>query len=119
VRLYKFSPIVPSCERGYFCCKHCTRGCLRSVNAVKTEGWEKTLKNGVAGVKKMRTPDGRWHRYPFHYTLLMLSEVDSASAKRELKYTRSIAERLITRYENKPDRTSRFRAHVLNIALDV
>ncbi|MBI1731024.1 hypothetical protein HY229_00810 [Candidatus Acetothermia bacterium] len=109
--------VTPPRERGYFCCTRCTPAFLRAVSAAKTKGWEETLANGIAGIKKRRSSDGRWRGYPFYYTLLMLSEAESDSARAELKYVRPIAEASLKRYQAKRDRASQFRAYVLQAVL--
>jgi hypothetical protein len=110
--------IVPSArETGYFCCSQCNPAFLRSVNVVKSEGWEKTLETGMKRFKAARIDNGRWHRFHFFYTLLMLSELDIPAARRELKYARPAAEKLVSRYENKTDRTSKFRTYAIEAAL--
>ena len=105
-------------QSGWFCCGKCAPAFLRTVNVVRTEEWEKTLDNGIKKIKSWRTPDGRWHRYPFFYTLLMLSEAESSQALKEMRYAQPVADKLIKRYQDKTDRTSRFRAHVLEHVLN-
>ena len=105
-------------ESGWFCCGKCTPAFLRTVNVVKSENWEKTLDQGIFKINSWRTPDGRWHRYPFYFTLFMLAEAESPHARTELIYAQPQAEKLIKRYQNKSDRSSRFRAHVLEASLN-
>ncbi|MDH5374368.1 MAG: hypothetical protein OEY40_00870 [Candidatus Bathyarchaeota archaeon] len=83
---------------------------------VKPDDWKVILDKGVENIKKERTPDGRWHGFPFYYTLLTLSEIDTPLAKAELKYASKIVERLLKRYQEE-DRISRFRKLGLEAAL--
>ena len=112
---------VPSArETGYFCCRQCNPAFLRTSRVVESDGWENTLTQGIKHFKEARTPNGRWHGYHFFYTLLVLSELtDIPAAKRELRYARVAAEKVVSRYRGKDDRTSRFRLHALNSTLAV
>ena len=104
-------------KTGYYCCHTCTTAFLRTLAVVRPHDWERILEKGLDGVKKARTPDGRWHGFPFYYMLLTLSEIDISSAKAELEHARNRAERLLRRYRGK-DRTSRFRALALRSSLN-
>jgi len=83
---------------------------------VRPDNWKGILEKGVQNIKKERTPDCRWHGFPFFYTLWTLSEIDSPSAKAELKHASKAAQRLLERYQ-KDDRISRFRRLGLEAAL--
>jgi hypothetical protein len=85
--------------------------------AVKPEGWEGILERGINRINDTRTPDGRWHGFPFYYTLLALSEADKPAARTELKHARKTAEKLLKR-NSRNDRTSLFRRLGLNAALN-
>jgi hypothetical protein len=93
---------------GFYCCYKCTPAFLRTLTVVKPEKWEEILEKGVQNIKKERTSDGRWHGFPFFYTLLTLSEISLPSAKAELRHAGKIAQKLLKRYQ-KDDRTSCFR----------
>lgn len=95
-------------ETGFYCCFRCTPAFLRSLVAVKPSGWEETLEKGLANIRKKRTQDGRWRGFPFYYTLLTISEMDTFSARAELRHASKVAEKLLKRYRD-DDRTSRFR----------
>lgn len=106
----------PAKTSGFFCCHKCTPAFLRTLAVVKPDEWEATLQKGVENIRKKRTPDGRWHGFPFYYTLLTLSEMDIPSAKAELRYAGTIAKKLLNRYQEE-DRTSRFRKIGLEAAM--
>ena len=93
---------------GFYCCYKCTPAFLRTSNVVRPEKWKEILEKGVQNIRKERTSDGRWHGFPFFYTLLTLSEINSPSARAELRHAGKIAQRLLRRYQ-KDDRTSHFR----------
>ncbi len=101
---------------GFFCCHKCTPAFLRTLAVVKPDGWEATLQKGIENIRKKRTPDGRWHGFPFYYTLLALSDMDIPSAKVELQHASTRAKKLLNRYL-KEDRISRFRKTGLEAAV--
>jgi len=104
-------------ETGFYCCYRCTPAFLRTLAVAQPDGWEGILERGIGNIRRSRTADGRWRGFPFHYTLLTLSEMDMASAKAELRHARKVAEGLLKRYRN-DDRTSRFRRLGLEAALE-
>lgn len=101
---------------GFYCCYKCTLAFLRTLTVVKPNDWKEILESGLGHIKEERTADGRWHGFPFFYTLLTLSELDSPSAKAELRHASNVAQRLLERYQ-RDDRTSRFRRLGLEAAL--
>jgi hypothetical protein len=106
----------PAKTTGFFCCHKCTIAFLRTLAVVKPGGWELTLQKSIENIRKKRTPDGRWHGFPFYYTLLTLSEIDLPSAKVELRYAGTVAKKLVNRYQ-KGDRISYFRKLALKAAV--
>jgi len=104
-------------ESGRWCCYTCTMAFLRALAVAKPDKWDKILEKGLNRIKKARTADGRWHGFPFYYTLLTLSEMDTSYARAELRHASKIAERLLKRYHN-DDRISRFRRIGLKAALN-
>jgi hypothetical protein len=106
----------PAKESGFFCCHKCTIAFLRTLAVVKPDGWRATLEKGVENIRKKRTLNGKWHGFPFYYTLLALSEIDLPSAKVELRYASVVAKKLLNRYQEE-DRISRFRKVGLEAAI--
>jgi len=104
-------------ESGRWCCYTCTTAFLRTLAVTKPDKWDRILEKGLSRIKKARTADGRWHGFPFYYTLLTLSEMGTSYARAELKHASRIAERLLKRYHN-DNRTSRFRRIGLKAALN-
>lgn len=105
-------------KNGYYCCYTCTISFLRTLAMVKPDNWDGVLEKALSRIKMARTPDGRWHGFPFYYTLLALSEMDTPPAKAELRHASKVAERLLKRYRY-DDRTSRFRRLGLEATLSV
>jgi len=103
---------------GFYCCYSCTTAFLRTMAAVKLKEREVVLDRGVARMETKRKPDGRWGGYPFYYTLLTLSEMDTRPARNELRHAGGLAERLLKRTHG-DDRTSRFRRLALERTLKV
>jgi len=95
-------------KSGFYCCYKCTPAFLRTLVVAKPDEWAETLERGVQRIKRERTSDGRWHGFPFFYTLLALSDIGSPSAKTELEHARTVAGKILKRYQGN-DRTSRFR----------
>jgi len=104
-------------KSGSWCCYTCTTAFLRTLAVVKPDRWDGILEKGLIRIKKARTADGRWHGFPFYYMLLTLSEMDTPSARDELRHASKIAERLLKRYSS-DDRMSRFRRLGLEAALN-
>ena len=102
---------------GSYCCYRCTSSFLRTLAVVRPEEWEEILEKGLSKIKAARTPDGRWHGFPFYYTLLTLSEIDSPFAGDELRHGRRIAKDLLKRYKGN-DRISLFRRLGLKATLN-
>jgi hypothetical protein len=48
-------------------------------------------------LKEHRDGTGGWRRFPFHYTLLALSEIDARGVVREIQYAAPTLERILKR----------------------
>jgi len=105
-------------KSGSYCCHTCTMSFLRTLTVVKPDEGDEIVEKGLNKIRKERTSDGRWHGFPFYYTLLTLSEIDTTSAHAELRHASKTAERLLKRYQN-DDRVSRFRRLTLEKTLTV
>jgi len=105
-------------KNGSWCCYTCTIAFLRTLTAVKPNKWDMIHEKGLSRIRKARRHDGRWHGFPFYYTLLTLSEMDTPSARAELRHASQVGERLLRRYQD-DDRVSRFRKLALEATLNV
>jgi hypothetical protein len=78
---------------------------------------EQRLADGMKYLKRMRKGDGEWQRFPFHYTLLALTEIGEP-ARAELKYAAPVCERKLNR---KPgaDKYAQRRHDVMTRALEI
>jgi hypothetical protein len=69
----------------------------RHLAAGGLDNQEMRLIEGLKTLKSYRKQDGKWRRFPFYYTLLALSEIDSPLAVDEMRYTAEICERYVKR----------------------
>jgi hypothetical protein len=104
-------------KTGKYCCGMCTTAFLRTLQTAKISEKNRVIEMSIARMKKTRKPDGRWRTFPFYYTLLTLSEMDSPSAREELKHASTTARNLLRRHKG-TDRTSLFRSLALKAVLD-
>ena len=104
-------------KTGSYCCYNCTIAFLRTLAITKIDGKDDILRKGLNTIRKARTPNGKWHGYPYYYTLLFLSEIDTPQAKEEKKHAGKTSQRLLRRYQGN-DRTSLFRRLALESALN-
>lgn len=82
---------------GGYCCTRCSCALWRhmaagGLRAIKPDEW---LDAGLRYLRADRTSDGRWSRFPFYYTLLALSEMESRQALAELRHAARSCERLV------------------------
>ncbi len=105
-------------KNGRWCCHTCTIAFLRTLAVTRPDKWDRILEKGLNRIRKARTTDGRWRGFPFYYTLLTFSELDTPSARAELRHASKIAKRLLKRYRS-DDRTSRFRRLALEATLNI
>jgi len=55
------------------------------------------LAGGLEFLKDRRDGEGGWRRFPFHYTLLALSEIEGKRAASEMQYAAPLLERVVRR----------------------
>jgi hypothetical protein len=51
----------------------------------------------MKALKKHRDKEGRWGRFPFYYTLLALTEIDTRAARIEKEYAAPLLEQFLKR----------------------
>jgi hypothetical protein len=86
-----------STNPGLFCCGKCSVGLWRNLLSGGLDRREERLRGGASHLRSMRDGGDRWRRFPFWYTVLALSEMDSAEATAELKYAAPALERAARR----------------------
>jgi hypothetical protein len=78
---------------GLFCCGKCSVGLWRNLLAGGLDRHEERLRRGTLHLKSMRDGEQQWRTFPFWYTVLALSEMDSREARAELTYAAPALER--------------------------
>jgi bacterioferritin-associated ferredoxin len=81
-------------DAGGYCCGKCSVAMWRTLIAGGLDNQEARLANGLVSLGKYRDGKGRWGHYPFYYTLLALSEMDSRQAIAEMRYAAPVLERM-------------------------
>ncbi len=60
------------------------------------------LDEGIGVLTSHEDGTGKWRRFPFYYTLLALSEIDSPNARRAVSYTLPECERRLNSIRRNP-----------------
>ncbi len=102
------SSAVPG-YNGIFCCGRCTTALIRNLAAGGLPGSERRLAEALQALRAARE-DGRWKRFPYHYTLLALSETQLPAAVEELRYAAPGMQRSLSRLAGDEPFTVRRRA---------
>jgi hypothetical protein len=75
-----------SIPKGWYCCGKCTAAYWRNLSAEGVDKNKSILNAGIKILNKMRDGKGKWHRFPFYYTVMSLTGIDLPAAKAELAY---------------------------------
>jgi hypothetical protein len=77
-------------RRGYcmgtYCCGTCSAAYWRNLAINLLPRAEERLRLGLNELKQVRSGNGKWRRFPFHYTCLALTEIAPGLAKSEMQY---------------------------------
>jgi hypothetical protein len=95
-------------KEGTYCCATCSCALWRHLSVGGLENGERILAAGIRTLKSLRDGKGRWKRFPFYYTLLILNETELPAARKEVQYSAQACERLLKR-RTKKDRISQRR----------
>src|SRR5262249_48531643 len=82
---------------GLYCCGKCTVGLWRHLVAGGLDRQDERLRKGVQHLSNVRDGHGGWRRFPFWYTILLLSELEFPAAGAELRYASPELERTVAR----------------------
>jgi hypothetical protein len=82
---------------GLYCCGTCSVGLWRNLLSGGLSRREERLQRGALHLRSMRDGEQGWRKFPFWYTVLALSEMETDEAKAELKYAAPLLERTATR----------------------
>ncbi|HEY3250587.1 MAG TPA: hypothetical protein VGK25_05660 [Ignavibacteria bacterium] len=72
--------------KGTYCCGKCSAAYWRNLSAEGVEKNKNILNAGLKVLNKMRDGNGKWRKFPFHYTVLSLIGIDLPATKDELRY---------------------------------
>lgn len=103
-------------KSGMFCCGPCTVSVWRHALGAGDRESTSLVTKGMKALRAHRKDDGTWRRFPFYYTLLALEEMDSTTAKAEIKHASEVCERYVSGPE-RSSKTSRRRKAVAERAL--
>jgi hypothetical protein len=96
---------------GLYCCGKCSVGLWRNLLAGGLDRREERLRSGARHLRSMRDEEHGWRKFPFWYTVLALTEMDSPEAASELKHAAPALERTASR--SLPSPSYARRRHVL------
>lgn len=82
---------------GVFCCGSCSVALWRCLAAGGYGGNPSFLRHGLATLQNWRDGKGRWGIFPYWYTVLALTAMDSKPALTELRYSAALLERAAKR----------------------
>ena len=82
---------------GLYCCGKCSVGLWRNLLSGGLDRRDERLQRGASHLRTIRDGKQGWRTYPFWYTVLALSEMDTREAKAELKYAAPPLERTASR----------------------
>jgi hypothetical protein len=100
-------------EDGMYCCGTCSVAFWRSLAAGAFKPQRQTLQRGLASLRSFRDAKGGWGRFPFYYTLLLLSEIPAERSKSEIDYCAQRGRRLARLLRRKSDPYSTRRRDLL------
>lgn len=98
---------------GLFCCGKCSVGLWRNLLSGGLDRRDERLQRGASHLRSVRDGERGWRTYPFWYTVLALSEMDTHEAKAELRYAAPALERTASR--TVPSATYARRQHELAV----
>lgn len=78
---------------GLFCCGKCSVGLWRNLLSGGLSRRDERLERGASHLRSVRDDEHGWRKFPFWYTVLALSEMDTAEAKAELTHAAPALER--------------------------
>ena len=82
---------------GMYCCGTCSASLWRHLAVGGLEDPKRRLEKGMEALKLHRDGNGKWKRFPFYYTLLALSEINSPSAISEMNYAAPVLIKIMKR----------------------
>jgi hypothetical protein len=84
-------------QTGTYCCGICSVSFWRHLAVGGLGDCERRLESGMQALKSRRDGNGRWGRFPFYYSLLVLTDIAIPSALQEMRYAAPLCERYLRR----------------------
>jgi hypothetical protein len=78
-----------------YCCYSCSVAGWRALGAARVPQADELLEAGLALLRDSRVSSGRWARFPFWYTVLALSDLQTPAAREELRHAAPALERAL------------------------
>jgi hypothetical protein len=98
--------------RGLYCCGRCSVALWRHLAAGGLREAGDLIPSALRALRHHRAGRGRWRSFPFHYTVLGLTEMCHPLALTELRYARPMLERLL----RSSDRGDKYHARRVAVA---
>ena len=100
------------CSSGTYCCGTCSAAYWRNLaNGLFPRAGEQ-LRLGLKELKRLRSGNGRWRRFPFYYTCLVLTEIGPELARDEMLYAAGYWRKNLKRFAIAENYLARRRAMV-------
>ncbi|MCC7146622.1 MAG: hypothetical protein IT443_09265 [Phycisphaeraceae bacterium] len=80
-----------------FCCGKCSVAMWRHLAVGGLCHQQRLISLGLKVLKDRRVGGSKWRTFPFYYTLLALTEIDTPAARAELRYAAPLCEKLLKR----------------------
>ena len=84
-------------DKGTYCCATCSCAFWRHLAAGGLINGRRLLAAGMKTLESFRDGKGRWKKFPFYYTLLVLSEIELPAARKEMQYAAPACKRVLKR----------------------
>jgi len=98
---------------GLYCCGKCSVGLWRNLLSGGLDRRDERLRCGASHLRTVRDREHGWRKFPFWYTVLALSEMDTREAREELTHAAPALERAASRPV--PSATFARRRHALAV----
>ncbi|MBI5381171.1 MAG: hypothetical protein HZA31_04660 [Opitutae bacterium] len=95
-----------------YCCGTCSAAYWRNLALNLFPRSEERLCQGLVELKQLRRSDGQWHRFPFYFTSLALTEIGTELALAELQHAAARWQKILPRLSAVENPMSRRRAAV-------
>ena len=98
-------------------CAHASIAFRRYLIAYDVEGSSDMFRQTLEGIKQKRSGDGKWHDFPFFFTLLWLTDLPYSFAYDELSYSQDYCKRLLVKKQPAREQIDLVKEMILQKAL--